>query len=132
MFKLDIFNGASGVELDFKIDCDSLTVEDWVCLAQLTQEMVMAFNKVVGVPSGGLPYAEALKKFEKPDYRPYTLLVVDDVWTTGYSMNKFLESYKEPYDEVCKFVVFNRDFWKPSDVMCLFTLEDLLTHNYPK
>ena len=48
------------------------------------------FYSVFGVPSGGLKFAECLKKYRSKDYTLPTL-VVDDVLTTGNSMMEFID-----------------------------------------
>lgn len=75
----------SGAASSWKIDCDHLTDEDWKTLAIIASEILRPFGSVVGVPSGGLKFAEALKKFITVG----PLLVVDDVLTTGASMQDY-------------------------------------------
>ncbi len=90
MFRSGAFKLASGVAADWKIDCDYLTRGDWGTIAHVVARMVAPFGAVEGVPRGGLPFAEALKRYVSPA-APYLftpLLIVDDVLTTGGSMER--------------------------------------------
>jgi len=90
LFKLGQFTSAAGLLLDWKIECDALTKEDWDCIAHASHVKIGAFGQVYGVPSGGWALRDA--------FLPYvtvgapTWLIVDDVWTTGASMNKFVRT----------------------------------------
>ena len=91
LFKHEKFVGASGVELAFKIECDALRRSDWQCIADVSTRRLPAFGRAVGVPQGGLILAEMLHEYRDPKSR--LVLIVDDVWTTGHSMNEFAEEY---------------------------------------
>lgn len=85
MFETGLFTLASGKTSTFKIECDDLTVADWETVAALVGPRYK-FGAVEGVPTGGLPFADALKTYITPG-APLTL-IVDDVFTTGGSMEK--------------------------------------------
>ena len=89
LFSSTPFISAAGLTLLWKAECKALTLADWDCLAQLVSSRV-EFDKVEGVPTGGLVFADAL--------RPYAngtgLLIVDDVLTTGISMEKHRDGRK--------------------------------------
>ena len=85
LFQLGNFKSHSGEVLPWKIDCDALTPENWNCLAYMIAEKVGGFGKLEGVPRGGLALVEALK-FHR--YRSGPFLIVDDVLTTGRSMEE--------------------------------------------
>lgn len=98
LFQLKDFVMHSGERSSFKIECDSLTDADIEALAHLiSQECV--FSRVQGIPRGGNRIAAALE--------PYTttyfggLLIVDDVYTTGFSMEE--ARVKAAQDKVAKF-----------------------------
>lgn len=93
MFEKGKFTLHSGGRTWFKIDCDSLTVEDLETLALLVAEdpRIGTFYRVEGVPSGGLRFAMILDKYALSQYanvRNPKILIVDDVLTTGNSMEE--------------------------------------------
>lgn len=100
LFKWGKFTSHSGVELDFKIDCDALTDDDWECIASIIAKKY-TFGSVYGIPNGGIPLEKALVKYRTPESP--TRLVVDDVWTTGKSM------YDEMKEDDIGIVVFARN-----------------------
>lgn len=109
LFRYGNFTLASGVISSWKIDCDSLTPEDWEALAAMAVQILPPFGFVEGVPQGGIPFAKALAKYYTQGCR--TLLIAEDVLTTGGSMTRFrdtliAESYL--YDHSIGIVVFAR------------------------
>lgn len=84
LFNWGKFKLHSGSKSSFLIECAYLAPEDWTTLAMLVAERIH-FKDVVGVPSGGLKFAEALKFYKKNDPN-LPILIVDDVLTTGKSM----------------------------------------------
>lgn len=111
LFKMGEFKSHSDIILSWKIDCDDLTEEDWKCLALITSEIV-SFGAVEGVPRGGIPFADALV----PYITKGPLLIVDDVLTTGGSM----EEHRAGRDTI-GMVVFSRDLHKaPLWIRALF------------
>lgn len=91
LFQLSKIVLHSGKTSQFKIFCDWLspkTKEDWECLAYQGSRIVGPFSEVVGVPRGGVPFAEAMKKYAWPPYSNAPILIVDDVLTTGRSILK--------------------------------------------
>lgn len=87
LFQLGSYKLASGIVSGFKIDCDALTDSDWDCLAYLGSCIISPFGSVAGVPRGGLRFARALSKYSTTGPR----LIVDDVFTTGRSIRKFMD-----------------------------------------
>lgn len=85
LFEIGPFKLPSGITTNFKIECDVLTGEDWAALARLAVEVLPPFGKVEGVPRGGLAFAEALK----PYVTHGRLLIADDVWVSGLSMERW-------------------------------------------
>jgi orotate phosphoribosyltransferase len=85
LFQRGAFKLHSGAFTDWKIDCDALTDEDIETLAEQIGRR-FRFGSVEGVPTGGLRLAVALERYLLPDSLP--LLIVDDVLTTGASMEE--------------------------------------------
>lgn len=86
LFEQGDFMLHSGSKSWFKIECGYLCAEDWHTIAKLISEQ-LDFKDVIGVPTGGLKLAEALKVYRKPETDAPTL-IVDDVLTTGNSMER--------------------------------------------
>jgi len=82
LFERGTFTSAAGLTLHWKIECDSLSPEDWETIAFASAPHLAPFGDVKGVPTGG-------ERLVAP-FRPYITegptLIVDDVWTTGKSM----------------------------------------------
>jgi len=83
LFQKGKFELHSGVISDFKIDCDAFTDADIETIAYIISKNIK-FKDVVGVPSGGLRLEKALEKYIS---NRGCHLIVDDVLTTGDSMN---------------------------------------------
>lgn len=107
------FQAHSGETLEWKIDCDALTYADMETLAVLITRRVGAFSRVEGVPRGGLLLADILSHYTMPDG---PLLIVDDVCTTGKSM----EAHRAGRDAV-GYVIFSRG-GLPGWAQAIFTL----------
>ncbi len=109
IFQSGDFTLSSGAVSSFKIDCDAFNDADLKTLAALIAKLVGPFGYVRGVPTGGLRLADALKKHQIDD-RPF--LIVDDVLTTGVSMDKkrteLMTFWDEPESSFVGAVVFAR------------------------
>ncbi len=106
LFQRGTFTLASGKVSKYKLECDSLTHEDWQTIAERMTEIVPRFGSVVGVPKGGLYLAKCLVPYADPMIQ--RTLVVDDVWTTGKSMTEFILDHELDTDRVIGAVVFSR------------------------
>lgn len=82
----------SGNPSNFKIECDELTYADVETLCFLISRK-FEFIGVHGVPTGGYKFAEGLQKYSDPMLDAPTL-IVDDVLTTGKSMEEFVKIHK--------------------------------------
>ena len=116
LFNSGDFRLHSGDHSNFLIDCSALTIKDWRALAALVASHIK-FRKVVGIPQGGLALAYALERYQS-DEGP--TLIVDDVLTTGASMEATREKVGEP---VIGIVVFARGKC-PGWVRPIFRLEE--------
>lgn len=112
----------SGEESNFKIECDALTFVDWDTIAYLIVKCI-PFSEVVGIPRGGLKLSRILK-----DYIQWSgpLLIVDDVLTTGKSMEKMKDVYLEQYEnDIVGVVLFARGKC-PDWITPIFQMNELL------
>lgn len=82
IFQQGVFQLSSGATAQWRIECDSLSSEDWDTLAALIRRRY-GFGGVSGVPRGGLHLAERLTAHR---IKCKNYLIVDDVYTTGRSM----------------------------------------------
>lgn len=87
IFQVGDFTLHSGQQSGWKIDCDGLTKQDWTALALMLSEKLPPFGHVFGVPTGGLRLAMALRDYR--DTSTEAALIVDDVLTTGKSLEEF-------------------------------------------
>lgn len=86
LFRSGEFVAASGAVLPWKVECDALTAGDWECLAAVAAKLLPPFGRVEGVPAGGERFAAALREHVTNGCE--TLLIADDVLTTGGSMER--------------------------------------------
>jgi len=112
--KLDFISHA-GIPMSWKIECDAITDDEWRCLAKMVMDhQTRPFYKAVGIPRGGLKFAEAMNEYASGNDTDQ-IMICDDVFTTGTSMLDFI---KEEYPmwsmgQGYRWVVFAR---KPSNV----------------
>jgi len=83
LFSNKEFISHSGSTLPWKIECDTLVKEDWDWAATLISKK-LSFQEVYGIPRGGKEFESSLIPYKKPRGKYY--LIVDDVYTTGDSM----------------------------------------------
>lgn len=111
LFTAGNFTLHSGEKSDFIIDCDYLTNEDLAALAAVTKKRCpWLWGTTVGIPRGGLRFAEAMKKHNFP--RHPGLLLVDDVFTTGASMEEHrnvMVNAGVEFDKIRGVVIFARN-----------------------
>jgi len=105
LFQLGNFVSHAGLRLPWKIECDSLTDDDWDTLAIIFASK-FSYGPVEGIPRGGLKFAEALKRYSC--FNNNKLLIADDVLTTGKSM----EEYRAGRNAI-GVVVFSREPYLP-------------------
>lgn len=117
LFQPKAFTSAAGLSLAWKIECDALTPEDWAGLAYVVS-LKLKFDRVIGVPTGGLRFAKALQEYSS---RGQQTLIVDDVLTTGKSMELVRIGVTGPVTGV---VAFSRGKC-PQWVYPIFQLNDL-------
>lgn len=107
LFRKGDFQLHSGDLSWFKIDCNALTDNDIEFLADyIIKELGFKFEYASGIPTGGLRLANALNKRANGDVN--TILIVDDVFTTGKSIEEHKKLFKSPDIIIGCVVVFAR------------------------
>ena len=91
LFVEEDFIGHSGGELHWKIECDAITSPEWKCIARMIFERERRpFQAAIGIPRGGVELGRWLNEYSTQNAEhPY--LIIDDVLTTGGSMDEFRE-----------------------------------------
>ena len=127
LFAYGDFISHAGKPLKWKIECDALTTNDWDCLAHMVMERQKTpFSTVVGIPRGGVPFANALSKYATGD-ESHQPMIVDDIFTTGKSFIDYMKEHSPMYPSAYghRWVVFARKKSNvyPYSVRALFTME---------
>ena len=91
LFRKGDFTLNSGQKSRFKIDCDALSDSDLDALAAWISPWLKPFGSVIPIPTGGDAFAAALSAYVS-DGPP---LIVDDVLTTGRSMERVRSELNE-------------------------------------
>lgn len=87
LFQFGAFKLHSGAWSPWKIDCDAITDDELLACAELIA-LNVRFSEVEGVPTGGTRLAMMLRRWRLPPSQGAPLLIVDDVLTTGASMEE--------------------------------------------
>lgn len=116
LFQKKVFVSAAGIPMSWKIEADALTDEDWATIADICAPNMDPFFHVVPVPTGGIKLAKAFEKYVTPFST--TILVVDDVWTTGKSMVDVIVKTSPVSAAFKGFVAFARCQLLPTWVDC--------------
>ena len=112
LFVEEDFKSHAGLDLHWKIEMDALDEEEWKCIARMIMEyQTTPFQAAIGIPRGGLKLSGYLNEYSSQTNRdPY--LIVDDVLTTGGSMEEYKKEYFTNKDKERKdtigWVVFSR------------------------
>ena len=118
--KID-FKSHSGLDLTWKIEMDALTPNEWECIAHMIMEHTPPFKEAIGITRGGNILGRLMNK-HGTGQRQDPICIVDDVLTTGGSMEEFRRKrqWRNP-TEYIGWVVFARS--KPPDwVKVLFQM----------
>lgn len=132
LFALGEITLSSGRTSGWKIECDALDSGDWDALAMLGSFGMPSFAAAFGVPSGGKPFERALQKYASGN-SPY-VLVCDDVWTTGRSMEEMRAQMVQAGWELPKIhglVAFSRAPSLPYWVRAIFSLSPAIAQVTP-
>lgn len=107
LFQYGAITLSSGKSSSYRIECDALTRADAKTLAWMAFHLLLPqrFGGVVGVPEGGLVFESLLRAYASP---PGPWLVVDDVLTTGESMEEMKKTLDTANGEIMGVVMFAR------------------------
>ncbi len=110
--KID-FTSHAGLDLTWKIEMDALTPDEWECIAHMIMEHSVPFKEAIGIPRGGMMLGKILNRYGTGSI-DHPICIVDDVLTTGGSMNEFYRKrhWRNPTQYI-GWVVFSRN--KPPD-----------------
>ena len=121
LFQKVDFKSHAGLDLKWKIEMDALSHGEWECIAQMIMELSLPFKEAIGIPRGGNILGKLLNQ-HGTGKREHPICIVDDVLTTGLSMNEFRRKrqWRNP-SKYIGWVVFARS--KPPDwVTALFQM----------
>ena len=93
LFKSGDFKSHSGLDLSWKIEMDVLSDSEWFTIKKMIMEYSPPFKEVVGIPEGGVKLGNLLNEHATGDEKD-PVCIVDDVLTTGESMEYFLSQYQ--------------------------------------
>ena len=88
LFQKVNFKSHAGLDLTWKIEMDALSRDEWECIAEMIIELSVPFREAVGIPRGGTILGTLLNQ-HGTGKREHPICIVDDVLTTGGSMNEF-------------------------------------------
>jgi len=110
LFQSVDFKSHAGLDLSWKIEMDALEDEEWVTISQMILELSEPFREAIGVPRGGTRLGKLLNQ-HGTGKRDNPILIVDDVLTTGGSMEDFKRKrlFRNPTKYI-GWVVFARGF----------------------
>ena len=109
LFKSGDFKSHSGLDLSWKIECDALSDSEWFTIQKMIMERTPPFREAVGIPTGGTKLGDLLNEHATGNEKD-PVCIVDDVLTTGGSMEYFLTQYqrnRRPFTAI-GWVVFAR------------------------
>ena len=93
LFKSGDFKSHSGLDLSWKIEMDVLSDPEWFTIKKMIMEHAPPFREAVGIPEGGVKLGSLLNEHATGDEKD-PVCIVDDVLTTGESMEYFLSQYQ--------------------------------------
>jgi hypothetical protein len=109
LFQSIDFKSHSGLNLSWRIEMDALSDPEWFTVKKMIMEITPPFKEAVGIPQGGTKLGDLLNEHGTgKDEDP--ICIVDDVLTTGESMEYFLTQYqrnRKPFTAI-GWVVFAR------------------------
>ena len=110
LFQSVDFKSHAGLDLSWKIEMDALEDEEWVTISQMILELSEPFREAIGIPRGGTRLGKLLNQHGTGE-KDNPILIVDDVLTTGGSMEEFKRkrTFRNPTQYI-GWVVFARGY----------------------
>ena len=93
LFQSVNFKSHSGLDLTWKIEMDALGDAEWVAVSKMIMERTPPFREAVGIQRGGVKLGDLLNEHATGNEED-PICIVDDVLTTGNSMEYFLTQYQ--------------------------------------
>ena len=93
LFQSVDFKSHSGLNLSWKIEMDALSDPEWFTIKKMIMEYSPPFREAVGIPEGGVKLGDLLNEHATGNEED-PVCIVDDVLTTGESMEYFLTQYQ--------------------------------------
>jgi hypothetical protein len=121
LFQSVDFKSHAGLDLTWKIEMDAITAPEWFTLSQMILELSEPFREAIGIPRGGMELGSRLNQYGTGN-KTDPILIVDDVLTTGGSMEEFRRkrAFRNPTNYI-GWVVFARGY-PPSWCKALFQM----------
>ena len=134
LFQDGDFKSHAGLPLKWKLECDAITDDEWRCLAKMVMDyQERLFYKAVGIPRGGLKFAEAMNEYASGNEED-SIMICDDVFTTGTSFKEFINENYPMWSagQGFRWVVFARRpcYEHPHHVRALFTMPNPIEERY--
>lgn len=134
LFQDGDFKSHAGLPLKWKLECDAITDDEWRCLAKMVMDyQERPFYKAVGIPRGGLKFAEAMNEYASGNEED-SIMICDDVFTTGTSFKEFINENYPMWSagQGFRWVVFARRpcYEHPHHVRALFTMPNPIEERY--
>ena len=134
LIQMGDFTSHAGLPLKWKLECDAITDEEWRCLAKMVMDYQdRPFYKAVGIPRGGLKFAEAMNEYASGNDVDQ-IMICDDVFTTGTSILDFINEEYPMWSmgQGFRWVVFARKFSNvhPFHTRALFTMPETKAERY--
>ena len=93
LFQSVNFKSHSGLDLSWKIEMDALSDPEWFTIKKMIMEISPPFREAVGIPRGGVKLGDLLNEHATGNEED-PVCIVDDVLTTGGSMEYFVTQYQ--------------------------------------
>jgi hypothetical protein len=88
LFQTVNFKSHAGLDLTWKIEMDALTAPEWYTIKCMILDLSVPFRHAIGIPRGGVKLGQLLNQ-HGTGIPTDPILIVDDVLTTGSSMEEF-------------------------------------------